>query len=123
MGKRAAIAVLVCVWLIGAARPINGREVLNVRVSPAITFEPAVLRIVAEIEADARNRTLEIAAQSEGYTRSSQVQVDGLDAQRVWDFEFRDLPRGNYEVTGVLTGTGGRRAVVTRLVVVVSQGH
>lgn len=34
---------------------------------------------------------------------------------------FRDAPRGNYQVTAILTGTGGRRAAVTRVDMVVSR--
>jgi hypothetical protein len=121
MGKRATTALLVCGCLAGTALPLGAGEPLSVRVSPAVAAEPAVLKVVAVIETDDRNRSLEITAESEGYLRSSQIQLEGQDAQRVWDFEFRDVPRGHYQVTAVLTGTGGRRAAVTRVAMVVSR--
>ena len=121
MGQRATTALFLCGSLVGAVMPLDGGQPLTVRVTPAVAAEPAVLRVVAVVEADDRNRGLEITAQSDGYLRSSQIELEGHDAQRVWDFEFRDVPRGNYQVTAILTGTGGRRAAVTRVVMVVSR--
>ena len=121
MGKPAMTAVFLRVCSIGAALPLDGGEPLTVRVSPTIAHEPAVLRVVAIVEADDRNRSLEVTAQSDGYLRSSQIQLEGHDARRVWDFEFKDVPRGNYEVTATLAGVDGRRAAVTRVAMVVSR--
>jgi hypothetical protein len=121
MGKRATTAVFLCGCLVGTVMPLDGGEPLSVRVSPAVAAEPAIVRVVAVVEADDRNRSLEITAESDRYLRSSQIQLEGHDARRVWDFEFRDVPRGNYQVTAILTGTGGRRAAVTRVVMVVSR--
>lgn len=121
MGTRATIALILCGCLVGSAIPLDAGEPLSVRVSPAVAAEPAVLKVIAVVEADDRNRSLEITAESDRYLRSSQIQLEGQDAQRVWDFEFRDVPRGNYQVTAILSGTGGRRAAVTRVVMVVSR--
>ena len=121
MGRRATTTVLVCTCLVGAVVPLNGAEPLTMRVSPVIAPEPAVLRVIAVVETDDRNRSLEIIAKSDDFFRSSQIQLDGQNARRVSDFEFRDVPRGNYEVTAILAGTGGRRAAVTRSVIVVGR--
>jgi hypothetical protein len=121
MGKPATTALFLCGCLVGAVLPLDGGQPLTVRVSPAIAAEPAVLKVVAVVEADDRNRALEITAESDGYLRSSQIQLEGHDTRRVWDFEFRDVPRGDYQVTAILTGTGGRRAAVTRVVMVLSR--
>ena len=121
MGTRATMALFLCGCLVGAVMPLDGGQALTVRVSPAVAAEPAVLKVIAVVEADDRNRSLEITAQSDGYLRRSQIQLEGQDAQRAWDVEFRDVPRGNYQVTAILTGIGGRRAAVTRVVMVVSR--
>jgi len=121
MGTRATTAVFLCGCLVGTVMPLDGGEPLSVRVSPAVAAEPAVLRVVAVVEADDRNRSLEITAQSDDYLRRSEIQLEGSGARRVWDFEFRDVPRGNYQVSAILAGTGGRRAAVTRVVMVVSR--
>ena len=104
-----------------AAVTLGGSQALTVRVTPAVTREPAALRIQAIVETDDRNRSLQIVARSAGYMRSSEIQLDGRDAQRVWEIEFRDVPRGNYEVTATLMGSEGRRATVSKVVTVLSQ--
>lgn len=120
MQNRATTTLLVFASL-ALAVPLAGSQELNVRVTPVMAREPAALRIQAVIEADDRNRSLEITARSIDYVRSSQIQLDGRDAQRVWDVEFRDVPHGNYEVTATLMGSEGKRAAVTKVVMVLSQ--
>ena len=84
------------------------------RVSPSVAFEPAVLTIRTVIETDIENRALEIVAQSADYYRSSSIQLDGASAPRLNVFEFRNLPTGTYDVTSVLIGSRGERAIVSR---------
>jgi len=116
--RPALTALLVCSSIAAATGALSADPILTLRVSPTMAREPASLKIMAIVPADDKNRGLEIIAQSADYTRSSHIQLDGRDAQRVWDIEFRDVPKGNYDVIGVLSGTDGRRATVSRLVVV-----
>jgi hypothetical protein len=118
MRRTALTAVFLCSCAAAATPRLHANPVLTLRVSPTIAREPASLKIVAIVPADDRNRGLEIIAHSEGYERSSHIQLDGRQAQRVWDVEFRDVPRGDYNVIGILTGSEGRRATVMRVVVV-----
>jgi hypothetical protein len=105
-------AVFLCVLAIWA--PLNAGERLAMRVTPNVAFEPALLTIRTIIEADPDNRRLEIVAQSADFYRSSWVQLDGASAPRLNVFEFKNLPTGVYEVTSVLVGSAGRRAIVSR---------
>ena len=100
-------ALLVGVMLL-AASPLGAGERLAVRVSPTVCFSPANLIVRSTVEADAGNRTLEIAAASDNFYRSSQIQLDGDKAPRVTQMFFRDLPSGSYEVTVDLVGADGR---------------
>ena len=112
-------ALLVALLFVVAAAPrVKADAILTLRVTPAIAREPASLKIVAIIPADDRNCGLDIVVHSDGYERSSHIQLDGREAQRVWNLEFRDVPRGDYNVIGTLTGSEGRRATVMRVVVV-----
>jgi hypothetical protein len=119
--RPALMAVLLSSCIAAATTALNADPILTLRVWPTMAREPASLKIVAIVPADDRNRGLEIIAESEGYMRSSNIQLDGRDAQHVWDIEFRDVPRGKYDVIGVLTGTDGRRATVSRIVVIMPQ--
>ena len=95
-----------------------GGQTLTIRVSPAMAREPASLRMSAVVEPDERNRMLEIKAESAGYATGSQMQLDGLRAQRSWETEFRDVPHGTYEVTATVIGSDGQRATALRVVVI-----
>ena len=60
-----------------------------------------------------------IVAESPEYVRSSTIQLDGSAAPHLAVFDFRNLPPGIYDVTGVLIGTSGKRAAVRRVVQIV----
>jgi hypothetical protein len=118
MRRPAVVVVLLCACVSATGTPLAGGQAVTIRVSPAMVRQPAAIRIVTTIEPDERNRTLAITAASAGYSTASQMQLEGIDAPRVWETEFRDIPQGNYDVTATVIGTGGRRATASRVVVV-----
>jgi hypothetical protein len=65
-------------------------------------------------------RSLEIVAQSSDFYRSSHLDLDGRNSPRVAVVEYPRLPPGRYEITGVLTGTGGKRATAMKQVQLVA---
>jgi hypothetical protein len=50
-----------------------------------------------------------------GFLPQQRIQIDGANTPPLNAFEFRNLPSGLYQVTGVLVGANGRRAEVSRL--------
>jgi hypothetical protein len=106
---------LVFACSVGAIGELNGGEALRMQVSPAISRAPAVLTVRVTVEPAADNRTLEIIAESSGFFRSSQVQLEGEHGAPLNVFQFRNLPTGFYQVTGVLVGVHGPRATVMRI--------
>ena len=106
-------AVFLC--FLAAALPSSAGEPLAMRVSPKIALEPALLTVQTTVEANSDNRALEIVAESADFYRSSSIQLDGANAPRLNVFEFKNLPNGTYEVTSVLVGSSGQRAVVSRV--------
>ena len=105
-------AVFLCA--LATALPSTAGEPLAMRLSPRVAFEPALLTVRAVIEADAENRTLEIVATSADFYRSSRIDLEGATAPRLNVFEFRNLPRGTYEVTSILDRSDGQRTTVSR---------
>jgi hypothetical protein len=89
--------------------PVNGDSRLRIVVSPARSFAPATLRVRVSLDRNAENRTLAVVAASADFYRSSEIQLDGERAPATVEFQFRDLPSGDYQVTGVLMDGGGRR--------------
>ena len=105
-------------WVFGlavmAVAVVGAKEPLSIRVYPAISFAPANLVIRTSIEPDANNRAMEVVADSDGFYRSSAVQLEGDRAPKTTTFEFRSLPPGEYEVTAVVIGADGQRRARAR---------
>ena len=93
---------------------VGAKEPLSIRVSPEISIAPANLVIRTSVEPDANNRAMEVVADSDGFYRSSAVQLEGDRAPKTTTFEFRSLPPGEYEVTAVLIGADGQRRALAR---------
>lgn len=109
-----------------ATRPAGGTRAEDLRhlrdvVTRVMAPESAVVKVTAVIEADDRNRHLEIAAISDSHFRSSQIQLEGREARRVFTFEYCGIPHGQYQVVGTLTGTDGRPVAVTRVFAVLAR--
>jgi hypothetical protein len=111
-------AMSVRAWIFGlaviATTVAGAKEPLSIRVSPATSFAPANLVIRTRVEPDADNSAMEVVADSDGFYRSSAIQLEGDRAPKTATFEFRSLPPGAYEVTAVVIGTDGRRRAVAR---------
>jgi hypothetical protein len=106
------IPAFLGVCLLGALSGVDGAEPLRLHVTPTVAFAPAFVRVQTSIEADAKNRLLEVVAASSDYYQSSEIEIDGAQAPRTSIFEFQNLPPGRYEFTAILTGTDGTRATV-----------
>src|SRR5262245_32797060 len=115
MSSYSKIAICLVAWLLATAGTLNGGEPLRISVSPTLQRAPAFLTVKVNVESSADNRYLQIIAESSDFYTSSQVQIDGKNGAPLKVFEFRDLPSGLYDVTGILVGTHGPRATVTRL--------
>ena len=109
--------------MVTAALRAGAGEPLSVSVSPAVAFAPATLIVRARIEADSRNRAVEIVAESPSFYRSSEIQLDGDRAARTNTFEFRAVPPGTYDVKATLIDASGQpRATVRSSVNVIAAG-
>jgi hypothetical protein len=117
--KKLAILAAASICLLTGAGALDGNQPLTLQVSPAMAPAPAFVSVRALVEANDDNRTLEVVAQSPDFYRSSRVDLAGRKAPRLAVFEYPSLPSGLYDITAVLVGTGGKRAMVSRMVRVV----
>lgn len=116
-------ACFLGILVVTATLKAGAGEMMTVTVSPAVAFAPATLVVRAKIEADARNRTVEIVAESPNFYRSSEIQLDGDRAPRTNTIEFRSVPSGTYEVKATLRdSTGEARASVRSTVNIIAAG-
>jgi hypothetical protein len=104
------------------AAGVGANDKLALRVSPAVAFAPATLRVQTTIEASAANRSVEIIAESEEFYRSSEMQLDGEAAPRTTYFQFRSLPSGQYLVRAILKGPGGHELAMAERKVNIAEG-
>ena len=109
--------------LVLVAIPVGAGGQLKMAVSPAHSFAPAVLRVRVSIEPSAVNRSLEVIADGDQFYRSSEIQLEGDHSPATFNLEMRDLPAGDYRVTGVLKdGAGHERWLVYQDVKVIGFG-
>lgn len=115
MRRTQRIAASSCAGFLLAAAIVESGDALRMQVSPAVSRAPAVLTIRVNVEPSSDNRSLQIIAESPTFYRSSEVEIDGVDSIPLQVLEFRNLPPGLYQVTGILVGTQGPRAKISRL--------
>ena len=118
MRKLLATTAFTALMFVGAS-VLDGGEVLRMQVSPAVSRAPAWLTVRIHIDAPPDSRFLRVTAESSDFYRSSQIPVDGKNDTPLKVFEFANLPSGTYDVTGVLLGTFGTQATVSRIAQVV----
>jgi hypothetical protein len=107
-------AYLFGILMATTALPLGAGPRLTMKASPEISFAPANLHVRAMIEADAQNRAVTVIADSENFYRSSEIQLEGDQAPRTTNFEFRSLPPGIYEVKVMLIGADGKQRALAR---------
>jgi len=117
----------ICGFIAVTALTVNGGEPLTLAVTPPLSLAPATVKIRAQIDPSAANRTLTIVADGSAFYRSSEFQLDGEEAPKTIEVFFPHLPGGEYDVYAYLTdGLGQRRAVAHRPVRVIGMfggGH
>jgi len=73
------------------------------------------VRILVRVPADAENRRLRVTIDSESFSRTSEIDLEGLRAAEAHWFDLPALPAGDYLVEAVVYGsTGERRRIQDR---------
>ena len=119
---RIATRVMMTVLLLalGATGP-KAQEPVRIAASPTFAFAPALLRVRVRVEPNAANRTLTITADSDGYYRSSLMELEGDTSEKTFFVEFKRVPAGQYQLSAVVrNGSGENLAVATQGVSILS---
>jgi hypothetical protein len=115
MGTIQRVAAFSWMIFLAMAATLNSASPLQMSVSPSVSRAPAVLTVRIMVNAGPEDRALHVVAESPSYYRASEVQLEGTRSEAMNVFEFRDLPTGLYQVTGVLVDGHGPRATISRL--------
>src|ERR1700682_6422818 len=116
--------VILCGLLLTAsALSVGAREKFTMKASPEISFAPAHLTVRTVVEPDPENRALEIVIDSPDFYRSSLIELEGDQAPRTSQVEFRGVPGGNYEISArLLNQSGDSRGYARRVIDVIPSG-
>ena len=105
-------------WLAAAlltvAFPVDAGEMITMAVSPRQSIGPTNITVRVRLEPNADNRSLEIVADSGEFYRSSQIQLAGERAERMVVVEFRGVPSGEYQISGVLFNSVAQSRAMAR---------
>jgi hypothetical protein len=110
----AIVVFLAALTLGGPNAKAEGR--LSIRVSPIVALAPAFITVRTTIEPSDDNRLLSVEIDSPAYRRSSEISLDGKNAQRVSLLEVKGVPSGLYEVRATLVGPSGPIAKTMQIV-------
>jgi hypothetical protein len=90
-----------------AAIASKAGEPLTLQLTPRFVSAPGYLRSLVRVARNADNRVLRAAIESEGYYRSSDIQLEGDSAPESHFIDWKGVPAGRYELTVTLLGPGG----------------
>jgi hypothetical protein len=99
-------------FLVTGLTAADAGECLSMKVSPRQALAPVNLRVSVRIEPNADNRVLMIVADSPQFYRSSQIQLEGDRAPRMFSIEYPNVPGRqlrDHQRAGQQHGPGARR--------------
>ena len=106
--------VLCAVLMMLATVRTDALDPVRMAVSPMHAPAPATLLVRVMIAPGDRNRLLEVAADAEGFYRSSEIELAGKSGPSVVTLEFRQVPAGEYELTAVVRDGSQHQLASTR---------
>jgi hypothetical protein len=122
MTRQLTLATVTISALIFGSASSDATEKLALRVTPNVSNAPSTVIVKAIVAKNAGNRWLHIEADSGGFFRSSEIQLEGDKAPLVTEIRLNSLPGGEYTVMAVLRDNIGTETVVRRTAIVLSRG-
>jgi hypothetical protein len=89
--------------------PEESAPVVELRLATRFAMAPASLQSLVRIPTHPDNRRLRVLVDGDQYYRSSDTQLDGVDAAKHYFFTWHGLPPGSYSVVAIVYGEHGVR--------------
>jgi methionine-rich copper-binding protein CopC len=116
------LTTLGALLLVVSTSATAGRDIANIRVTPATSLEPANVVLEVAVQRHADNRLLMVTVDSGAFYWSSERQLEGQDAPYLSVFMCKELPAGEYEVQVSIIGSDGKvRGRASNRILVVSR--
>jgi hypothetical protein len=85
---------------------------LTLRLTPRFVSAPGYLRSLIRVAPHEANRTLRVEIDSDGYYRSSDIQLDGASAPTSHFVDWKEVPAGKYDLRVSVLGAGDDARIV-----------
>jgi len=85
-----------------------GEAVDIARVTPRVAFGPVDVKLLVQVEPHPENRRLHLVLDSEALYRSSETELEGVEAPKSHFVSWRAVPPGDYLLTATVYRTGGK---------------
>lgn len=121
MTSRTTLAIVMTSLLLSLTAGLDAGEKITLKVTPNISTAPSTVLVRAMIAKHPDNRVLLIGADSGGFYRSSEIQLDGDRAPLVTEVQLKNLPSGSYTVVAVLLDQMGHQTTVRQTVRILSR--
>lgn len=116
--------LVACWFVIVTIVPVLAGGQLKISVNPSFSYAPAVFRVRMSVPPDEANRYLELVADGDQFYRSSEIELEGMRSPVMFYFELKDIPEGDYRVSGTVKDrTGRERSTVYQEVKVIGLGN
>lgn len=116
-------AALVAAAIIGFGLAASAEDRLGLKVSRTVVRTNESVVVTAVVPPDQENRVIGIQADNGEFLRSTEIEIDGERAPRVFELPLRNLPSGEYHVIAVLVDRQGHRTTVRRTFTVLDMGN
>ena len=93
------------------AQANKAADEVTLRLTPRFVMAPGFFRSMIRVAPHADNRLMRVEIDSDGFYRSSDIELDGASAPMSHFLDWKDVPAGKYELTVTVIGPTGTRAV------------
>lgn len=86
-------------------------------------YEPAKIKVEVHVTPVSSDSIVLVTLVGEGWGTSATAEGDGVPFTRLYNFEFKDVPAGEYELKATIGSKDQTRALDSRSVRVLERGH
>ena len=113
--REATVALAAAPARAAVAQADKPGDEVTLRLTPRFVSAPGYLRSLIRVAPNAENRLLRVEIDSAGYSRSSDIQLDGASAPTSHFMDWKEVPAGKYDLIVTVIGQGGGTRVVRHL--------
>ena len=99
------------------------KDNVEIRVNGRYFSAPATVQLIVAVEPNAQNRRLRIEADGDNMFRSTEIELEGANEQRLHTVEFKNLSPGGYVLRAQVLSTSSVRSQAEEEIMVTGDGN